>query len=285
MILETADSKVAHVVGEALQGRDGEGAYREVVVGEVLSIDSDEERAIPNAKSDLEELASYKGELSLGLLIIAGKAEGKGRSLNRGWETRREDSPVVLALVATRHGRPVEVHVELEYHSPRIIALEAYGELRAGRPLRNALHGHHGACLVASWHIALEGNAIGAQQAARKHQRKEHAMMELRDLFEVPVGTHVIDLLGKLHELKGSVELIVYIDLEAALQHGNTKGEALPWYQWILRTIAFPILRYLLLLPALARLEHATYYLSLSKVRLNLQEDRFAFSLLSHIVR
>lgn len=285
MILETADSKVAHVVGEALHGRDGEGAYREVVVGEVLSIDSDKERAIPDAKSDLEELASYKGKLSLGLLIIAGKAEGKGRSLNRGWETRREGSPVVLALVATRHGRLVEVHVELEHHSPRIIALEAYGELRAGRPLRNALHGHHGACLVASWHIALEGNAIGAQQAARKHQRKEHAMMELRDLFEVPVGTHVIDLLGKLHELKGSVELIVYIDLEAALQHGNTKGEALPWYQRILRTIAFPILRYLLLLPALARLEHATYDLSLSKVRLNLQKDRFAFTLLSHIVR
>lgn len=79
MILETAHCKVAHIVGEALQSRDGEGTHREVVVGEVLSIDSDEERAIPDAKSDLEELAAYKGELALGLLIIAGKAGREGK--------------------------------------------------------------------------------------------------------------------------------------------------------------------------------------------------------------
>lgn len=72
-------------------------------------------------------------------------------------------SPVVLALIAPRDGRLVEVHMELEHHSPRIVALEAYGELRRGRPLGNALHGHNGAGFVAPWHITLEGNSIGAE--------------------------------------------------------------------------------------------------------------------------
>lgn len=271
MVLETADSKVAHIVGEALQRRDGEGAYRKVIVGEVLSIDSDEERAIPDPKSDLKELASYKRELSLGLFIIAGKAEEIGTSLKTGrTESEVEDSPVVFALVAARHGRLVEVHVELKHHSSRVVALKAYGELRGGRTFRNALHGHNSACLIAPRNITLEGNAIGAQQAAWKHQWKQHAMMELRDLFKVSVDTHVINLLRKLHKLKRSVELIIHIYLEATLQHGDSKGEALSWYKGILRTIAFPILRYLFLLPALARLEHAAYYLSLSKVCLNL---------------
>lgn len=55
-------------------------------------------------------------------------------------------------------------------------------------------------------------------------------MMELRDLFKVSVGAHVIDLLRELDELKGSVELIVHIDLEAALQHRDAKCKALPWH-------------------------------------------------------
>lgn len=77
MVLETANSKVAHIVGEALQRRDGEGTQRKVVVGEVLSIDCDEEGAITDAEGDLEEFATYEGELSLGLFIINGKAEGR----------------------------------------------------------------------------------------------------------------------------------------------------------------------------------------------------------------
>lgn len=73
------------------------------------------------------------------------------------------NSPVVLALIAPRDGRLVKVHMELEHHSPRIVALEAYGELRRRRPLGNALHGHNGTRFVASWHITLEGNSIGAE--------------------------------------------------------------------------------------------------------------------------
>lgn len=140
------------------------------------------------------------------------------------------DSPIVLALIATRDGRLVKVHMELEHHSARIVALKAYGELRGGRPLGNALHGHHSACLIASWHITLEGNTIRAEQTAWKDQWEEHAMMELRDLLKVSVGAHVIDLLGELNELKGSIELIIHIDLKATLQYRDAKGKTLPWH-------------------------------------------------------
>lgn len=81
MVFETANSKVAHIVGEALQRRDGEGTQRKVVVGEVLSIDCDKEGAIPDAEGDLEELATYKRKLALGLFVISGKAEGRESSL------------------------------------------------------------------------------------------------------------------------------------------------------------------------------------------------------------
>lgn len=135
--------------------------------------------------------------------------------------------PVVLSLIGARYGRPIEVYMKLEHHATRIVALETNGELRCGRTLGNALHGHNGARLVAPGHIALKGHTIDAHQAAREHQGEQHAMMELGDLLEIPIGTHIVDLLGKFDELERTIQLVIHIDLETALQYCYAKGEAL----------------------------------------------------------
>jgi len=175
--------------------------------------------------------------------------------------------------------------MEAEHSPPGVVALETDGELRGRRPLGDALHGHHGPGFISSGHVALEGHLIRTHEGSRENERKEHAVMELGDLLEIPVGPHIVDLLGELDELKGSVQLIIYVDLEASLKYCHPEGEALPRLQWILRAIALPVLRDLLLLPSLTRLEHAANDLALAEVGLDLQEHRFALILCVHIVR
>lgn len=175
--------------------------------------------------------------------------------------------------------------MEPEHRTPGVVALEADGELRGRRALGDALHGHHCAGFIPPGHVALEGHLVRTHERSGEDERKEHAVVELGDLLEVAVGAHVVDLLGELDELEGPVQLVVHVDLEASLQHRHPEGEALARLQWVLWAVALPVLRDLLLLPSLARLEHAADDLALAEIGLDLQEHRFALVLRVHIVR
>lgn len=223
MIFKTSHSKVTHIIGKTLERGDRKRAYRKIIIGEVLPIDCDEEGTVANAKGNLKELATHKGELTLGFLIVAGKT-------------------VVLSLITTRHGRLVEIDMKLKHHSSCIIALETDGELRCGRTFSNAFHGHNGARFVAPWNIALKCDTIDAHETSGKDQWEKHAVMELCDFLKVSIGSHKINLLGKLDKLERSIELIIHIDFKATLQDGNAKGETLSWHQWILGPITLPVL-------------------------------------------
>jgi len=75
MILKTSHCKVSHIIGKTLERGDGKRAYRKIVIGEVLPIDCDEKGPVANSKGNLKELATHKGELTLGFLIVTGKTE------------------------------------------------------------------------------------------------------------------------------------------------------------------------------------------------------------------
>lgn len=76
MIFQAPNGKVAQFIGEALERRYGKWTQWEIVIGKILSIDGNEERAIANAEGDFEEFATHKRKFSFSFLVIKSIAIG-----------------------------------------------------------------------------------------------------------------------------------------------------------------------------------------------------------------
>lgn len=101
VIFQASDRKVAQFVGETLERGNGKWTQWKIVIGKILSIDGNEERAIANAKGDLKELATHKRKFAFSFLVVRGIAVPRDKQRDSDIEYRIEylHPPVVLTLI------------------------------------------------------------------------------------------------------------------------------------------------------------------------------------------
>lgn len=83
MVFYGSNLKISNLIGQTFQGGYGKAPHWIVVIGKVLSIDSDYKCFVADAKSDFKQFSTLEGEFAIRFLII-GRIADFGEKNTRG---------------------------------------------------------------------------------------------------------------------------------------------------------------------------------------------------------